>query len=930
MPTLLEKIEADAAKRLSLPAGRQPAQELARYKAYLKVQAHRLKMLHHAGAGGREVSRARAAVLDLLMRYVLEAVRNNLPAEVQRNQPEFALVAIGGYGRGELNPHSDIDIMLLHDGDSVMASHGQAHPFLTALTNPGGLLYTLYDIGLKVGHSTRNAGDCVRIANSDMQSKTSLIEARLIYGSKSLFERMQNVVLAKCVRGHEDAYITARLEDQAARRKKFGDAVCMQEPNIKNGSGGLRDYQNLFWMAYFKHRIRSLTDMEKQGMLTAIEGRQLEAAYDFLLRARNELHYHLNRAGDVLTKAVQPSVAYNLGYTDRSPSRRLEAFMRDYYTHARHINFITRSVEQRLALVPKPRRLPSLRDLIRLRRVRAAPPTLVDGLRFENGQIHAGSPRIFKEQPRRLMRVFLHVQQRGLKLHPDLAHLIRNSLPLVDGEFRRDPHVQETFLEILNQRGNVASILRQMHEVDLLGKYLPEFGGLTCLVQHEFYHQYTADEHTLMCLQKLDDLWFSQTPLLAPYVEVLRQIERPFVLSLAVLLHDVGKASGKPGHSEAGGKLAKRVARRLNLDAHTTHTLKLLIENHVMMAQASQRRDLGDPAEIRKFAKLVETAENLNLLLLHTLADSLGTSDKLWNGFKDALLWSLHRKTLAELQGGTAFLRAEEKARERLAQEVRRILSPAINEEEIQAHFANLPARYFQSHLPQEIAADLSLIHRFLSQLVSDDKNALNPVVAWHPEPDRGGTLVKTCTWDRAGLFSKIAGSFTAAGLNILSAQIYTREDGVILDTFFVTDAESGTLVNKEKREHFETLLTKALTVGVDFHALIKRRKTAQTLYQSLEGERIPTIIHFDTNASETRTVVDLETEDRVGLLYAVSQALSSQGIDIVLAKITTEKGAATDSFYISELDGSPITSPERQRGIEAKLRNAIAGLDHA
>ncbi len=535
MLTLLEKIKASAATRLTLPSGAAPKDELFRYKNFLKVEALRLKILHRAGGGGREICRARSAIIDLLLRHILDGVKSAAPEMGGIAPPVFTLVATGGYGRGELNPHSDIDIMFLHESD--MVSHGKARKDFAALLD--GLLYTLWDLGFKVGHAVRSIDDCVKVANNDMQSKTSLIEARRITGDEVLFDRFLRGLLAKSVRGHESAYIRARLRDQAERRAKFGNSACMLEPNVKNGCGGLRDYQNLLWMAYFKHRSRTLADLEQKQMISAAETKQLENAYDYLLRARNELHYFQNRATDILSRAVQPAVASNLGYHDRSPSRRLEAFMRDFYRHSRNIDLITRTVEQRLALVRPPRRFLSLRNIFGSA---GALDKTIDGCRFVDGEIRPVSSNIFRESPRRLMRVFLHAQQLGLALHPDLAQLIRNSLALVNNSFLRDPHVRETFLEILDQRGNVAGVLRTMHDAGFLGKFIPEFGRLTCLVQHEFYHRYTTDVHTLVCLEKLDEVWNAKVPPFSAYAEIFREVERPFVLYLALLLHDSGKA----------------------------------------------------------------------------------------------------------------------------------------------------------------------------------------------------------------------------------------------------------------------------------------------------------------------------------------------------------------------------------------------------
>lgn len=326
MPTLLEKIETNAANRLSLPPGRKPSEELARYKNFLKIETHRLKILHRAGGGGRDVCQARSAILDVTLRYILIAVQNNLPDADSKKNSALSLVALGGYGRTELNPHSDIDIMFLHDGSLV--SRGEVDPALQALID--GILYTLWDIGFKVGHSVRSIADCVKVANSDMRSKTSLIEARLIAGSDALFQKFQKTVLSKCVAGHEAEYINARLLDQSARRAKFGNSALMQEPNLKNGCGGLRDYQNLIWMTFFKYRTRSLHELQEKEMISESERKQLESAYDFLLRVRNEIHYHLDRPVDVLGKSIQPSIALNLGYRERSASKRIEEFMGDF------------------------------------------------------------------------------------------------------------------------------------------------------------------------------------------------------------------------------------------------------------------------------------------------------------------------------------------------------------------------------------------------------------------------------------------------------------------------------------------------------------------------------------------------------------------------------------------------------------------------
>ncbi len=921
----MKKIEEVARKRLSLPPNAGAAEKLACYKGFLKVETHRLKMHHNRGGEGHLICAGRATVVDVLLEHLWDTARSGMSAQAQKEFPPLALVAIGGYGRAELNPHSDIDFMFLHDGQ---VAANRALPYLSKVID--GVLYPLWDIGLKVGHSVRSIDDCVKVANSDMQSKTSLIESRLVAGDAQLFARFQKTLVAKCVEGFEDKYIAARLQDQAERRAKFGDSACMQEPNIKNGCGGLRDFQNLLWMSFFKYHTRSLHDLQEREFVTAAERKQLEEAYDFLLRARTELHYHVNRPIDSLSKNLQPAVARGMGYLERSPSQRIERFMRVLYTHMRNIFIITRTLEQRMALSPESSSRLSLRHWLPKR---SRTPDPVDGFIFMDGEIRAASKHIFRDSPRRLMRVFLHAQQRRMKLHPDLAQLIRNQISLVDRSFLNDEQVREAFLTILSRRGEVSPILRVMHEVNLLGKYIPEFGQLTCLVQHEFYHQYAADEHTLYCLEQLDRIWETKDELYAQYSPLFQSLVNPGLLYFALLLHDVGKSQKhkKGEHPVVSAQMAMKAAKRLRLEGPAAHTLQVLIENHLLMASVSQRRDLEDPAVIRHFARRIENVETLNLLTLLTFADSQGTSDKLWNGFKDALLWQLHSKTKAFFSGAAEPADLEIKQRESLQAEVRELTAGTYPAEEVEAHFAALPEWYFQTRKANDIVDDLNLVHRFMRQLISEQDRALAPVTSWRDEPERGHNTVKVCTWDRAGLFCKIAGSLSATGLNILSARIFTRADGIALDSFFVNDARTGNLASREQHDEFAELLKRILMgEDMDLPALIARRITVRPAYQAYVGEHMPTQIHFDNEVFDSRTLIEIQTEDRLGLLYAISQTFTELSLDISGARIVTERGAAIDSFYLSELDGGKVESPERRKLIERGLRQAIQRLGTA
>ncbi len=915
MPSLLEKAEASAKKILRLKKKPSGSVELPKYRNFLKVESHRLKIEHRAGGEGLAIARARAKILDLVVETLYREILSIQPKPAT-DKSRLSVVAYGGYGRGELNPCSDLDVMILHDQNDLRRS--KRHEWLVEFCQS--FFLSLTDIKLKILPVTRSIPDCVKIANEDVQSKTALIETRLIAGDEELFAKMKKTLITKCVNKHERAYITERLNDQRVRREKHGDSPYLQEPNIKNGCGGLRDYQNLLWMAFFKERCESIEDLLEAKIIDQAEYKQLTTAYDYLLRVRNEMHYLTNRPEEVLRRSIQPRVAYYLGFKETSPSKRLEAFMHEVYTHLRNIYLLSRTLEQRMALFPSNGRLQKFSGLLKRQK-----PIVVDGFEISNGQIRLANPRAFKEQPRRLMRAFLQAQQRGLSLHPDFAYAIRSQLNLVDRAFVKDKNVQETFVEILKQKGNVARTLRAMHEVGLLGKFIPEFGRLTGKVQHEFYHVYTADEHTIVCIEQLDRIWDAKDAPYSKYTRIFERLDRAYLLYLALIVHDTGKSDDKRNnHSDDGAKIALKVGRRLGLDKKDIRTLAFLVQEHLTMATVSQRRDLDDRSVILSHAHLCKEAEHVDLLTLLTFSDSMGTSKDMWNGFKDGLLRSLHYQTYEALSSETTHRIAQSKLRGYLRRKVEPTLPPAIAQDEIDAHFEHLPDRYFRTNKPEQISADLERIHRFMSRQTRLSEQSLDPIVTWHQERNRGYTEFQAVTWDYPRVFAKLSGALAASGINILSANIFSRTDGIILDTFSLVDAVGGGLVGKDRREAFHKNVAKILMNEVDLDRLVGKAPKAAPLYQSLEDERIETKIEFDNHTSEGRTIIDIDTEDRLGLLYVIATTLAELDLDLSVAKISTERGAAIDSFYVKEAAGGKIIHKERQRIVRKKLAAAI------
>ncbi len=905
-----EKVLAHAERQLRSQGALNAADLLALYKKFLKIENHCLLLKHQAGGGGREICAQRAILVDIILRHLLEAALEIVPTRGQA--PRLALVAIGGYGRGELNPFSDVDIMFLHADKPARLDER-----LDAIVQK--ILYMLWDMGFKVGHSTRSVSGAMQQANEDMQSKTALLEARLIVGDAPLFAQFRSAFVEKCVKGHADEYIAARITDQAERHAKHGHTISMQEPNIKNGCGGLRDYQNLLWISFFKEGVQSTAGLVEKKLINEIERRQLDRAYDFLLRIRTELHYLNKRSTDIILMNQQVQIANKLNYPQKNILRRSEAFMRDYYQNARSIYAMTELLSERLSIPPP---VSTSGGMLRFWRKPKTPKSeAFDGFVSRDGRLYAESSAIFNQEPVRMMRLFQHLQQRNLRISPDLAQLVRRRLHLVDRTFQYSKAARETFLAICSRKGEVGRILRVMHQVDFLGRYIPEFGLLTCLVQHEFFHRYAADEHTLVCIEKLDDVIHSTNPRLRAYRELFQKLEDPCVLYLALLLHDTGKASNAKLHAEASALFAQKVSRRLQLTPEQRKALVLLVDHHITLSMTAQRRNLDDSATTAEFASLIRNQRNLDALMLLTLADGQGTGDEKWSDWKESLVWQLHRNTSRYLADGEAFYRERATEREALLEAVRKKISSDFHDE-IDAHFEYMPERYFQTYTAPEIIGHIRLFRSFLAARFEDGSKALSPTMKWVAHPHRGHSEFWFCGWDRQELLARIAGSLAIARLNILSADVFTRADSLVLDIFRVCNTKFEAVTDEKDMALVEKRLHQALEdEHYDFAPLLAKllKKSGSHLVQELD---FPTRIAIENDAHPVYTLVDIQTPDRLGLLSSLLTAFSQTGVHIALSRIATEKGAAIDTFYVSDAQGRKL----RDAATIASLQKALQG----
>ena len=605
--THLKKVRAHAAKEL-IPLrkkARTKKQLLASYKRFIKIENHRIKLAHKAGGGGLEIAGQRSQLIDLVLNDLFDATGEERFASTLKKQGEYpiAIVATGGYGRGALNPGSDIDLLFLLP-DRTKKIPDEVAEFIEQI------LLMLYDVGFKVGHAVRTSRETIQFANKDHQTRTALLDARFVAGNQELHDSFYKAFVKHCVEGHQKAYLAARAGDIRTRYKKYKRTVYLQEPNVKESCGGLRDYHNIAWVLFMKTQSKKLNDLVKLRALTGSAVKEAKTAHEFLMKVRNSMHYNQRRPNDKLTLRLQGVVAKDLGYPERTILRRIEAFMRDYYIHTRNLYNYCTTVMQIFELEVEEEEKSSSK-LVGFLTQRQKKVEHFDGFSSKgDGLLYSDRDSIFGEEPHRMMRTFLHLQKRHLKLSPKLRKLYKTHYSLIDRNFQFSKSNRETFEEILQHPGDVARVLRSMHRVGFLGRYLPEFGALDCLVQHEFFHQYTADEHTLRCIEELDALAGSDDPKTEFFQNLLRHTEDPFILYLALILHDTGRAGNVRHHADASTLLAAKVCNRLQIRGNRRRRLLFLVDHHLTFWKTATSKNIDDPNIVAEFASDLQSIAN--------------------------------------------------------------------------------------------------------------------------------------------------------------------------------------------------------------------------------------------------------------------------------------------------------------------------------
>jgi [protein-PII] uridylyltransferase len=847
---------------------------------------------------GPEVVRENCFLIDQLVRILHDfAADHEYPAGGATTGQVMSIVAVGGYGRGELAPHSDIDLLFLLPYKRT----SRAEQIVEYM------LYILWDLGLKVGHSTRSIDDCIRQSKADMTIRTALLESRWVWGDQPLVAELKRRYRAEVVTGSAVYFVEAKLAERDERHAKLGEARYVLEPNIKEGKGGLRDLHTLYWIAKYLYPITDVRELVNLGALSQDAANRFAKAQAFLWAVRCHLHFLTGRMEDRLTFDVQPQIASRMGYTDHGGTLGVERFMKHYFLIAKDVGDLTRIFCALLEQEHK--RKPKLRFPAILRAKR------VDGFRLEGNRLDLSDPQELERDPVKMIRLFYTALTLELDVHPRALSVVTQNLKRIDNKVRNDPEANRLFVEMLCSRKDPEVALRHMNEAGVLGRFIPDFGRVVAQMQYDMYHVYTVDEHTIQAvgiLHKLEQgLYVEDTP--TP-TEVVRTIQSRRALYLAVFLHDIAK--GRSGdHSVIGADIALKLGPRLGLTDEETETASWLIRHHLLMTRTAFKRDVDDPKTIADFVAIVQSPERLKLLLALTVADVRAVGPNVWNNWKAGLLAELYHRSMDMMSGGIGVEGRETRVAQAQAA-LREQLAGSWAPEEIEAHLVRGYPSYWVSFDPAA--------HLRHARLIREAEVSKAPLtIDWRSDERHGVTEVTIYTGDHAGLFAQIAGAMALSGASIVDAKIITMTNGMALDTFVIQDTDGAAFDSPSRLAKLTTNIEQALSGRLRLdRELAKRRSASQSRTRVF---RVPPRVLVNNTASATHTVVEVNGRDRVGLLYDVTSAITRLSLQISSAHISTYGERVVDVFYVKNVFGLKIEHERKIKEIREQLAAALA-----
>ncbi len=881
----------------AVPAGTKPREIRAiavRHMAEARASAMAALALAFAERPreARPLVTAISQVTDALVTTAFAIARKLHPLANPTGQERIALLAVGGYGRAEMAPFSDVDLLFL--------TPWKITPWAESVIES--LLYMLWDLKLKVGHSSRTVKDCIRLAREDITIRTALLEHRFIVGDEALAGELAEKLWTELFRNTGPEFIEAKLAERAERHRRQGGQRYVLEPNVKEGKGGLRDLQTLYWIGKYLNRVPKAAGLVDAGLFSREEYETFARAEDFLWAVRCHLHFQTGRATDILSFDLQPEVAARMGYADTRGRRDVEYFMQDYFRQATRVGELTRIFLTELEARHAKREASLLGFFKRGKRVKS-------GYRLVQGRIDLRDPQDFLKDKLNLLRVFEEALRTGYLLHPNVMRLVAANLHLIDDGMRDAPEAKRIFLDLLLKHGNPERSLRRMNELGVLAAFIPEFEPIVAMMQFNVYHHYTVDEHIIQCISCLAQIERGELVEDLPLSSsILKEGVNRRVLYVALLLHDIGK--GRPeDHSILGAQIARKVAPRLGLNEEEAETVEWLVRWHLLMSDMAQKRDIGDPRTVRDFAKAVKTRKRLDLLTVLTVCDIRGVGPGTWNNWKAQLLRTLYKSTTEALEDGLESLNREN--REDEAKAALRAQLAAWDAKDLRHETERHYAPYWQG-LPAETHA---VFAELLRGLGNDEIR-----IDLHPDEARDATRAAFALADHPGIFSRLAGALALVGANVRDARTYTTKDGYATPVFWIQDAE-GKPYEASRLPRLRQIIEKTLKGEVIARDALKDRDKVKKREREF---RFPTHITFDNDGSDIYTIIEVDTRDRPGLLYDLTRTLANNNISIVSAVIATYGAQVVDSFYVKDMFGLKLHQKGRQESLERKLRQAI------
>ncbi len=846
---------------------------------------------------GNDAASAQAFLTDQILRLAYDFTTQRLhrlgnPTASER----LTLLAVGGYGRGEMAPFSDVDIAFL----TPWKQTGWTEQVIESM------LYTLWDLGLKVGHSSRSLDEMIRMAKGDLTIRTALLEARYVWGDQPLYDEASARFQAEVVAGTARAFVTEKLAERDARHKRMGDSRYVVEPNLKEGKGGLRDLHTLFWIGKYVHRVQTVAELVDKGLLTEPELRQFQKAENFLWAVRCHLHSVTNRPEDRLTFDVQPEIARRMRYADRPGRSAVERFMQHYFLMAKHVGDLTGVFLAHLddSMAAKGRRF-TLAGFMRS-------PRKLSGFVLDRGRLALPSDGWFQADPVRLVEIFALADEHGLEIHPQAMRAANRDAKLIDAKVRGSVRANALFMAVLTSPRDPETVLRWMNEATVFGRFVPDFGRVVAQMQFDMYHHYTVDEHSIRAIGLLARIERGDLKADHPLATVIvNQLVSRRVLYMSVLLHDIAKGRGGD-HSVLGAEVALKLCPRFGFTPAETETVAWLVRWHLLMSATAFKRDLSDYKTIMDFVEAVQSPERLRLLLALTVVDIRAVGPGVWNGWKRQLLGDLYESAEEVLRlGHKQSGRSEKIAAKQEA------LAAALDWDA--ARFEAYRKRFPESYW---IAEPDDILLRNAHNVADAGDKAL--AVSAEVYPARGATLITVHTADHPGLFYRLAGSIHLAGASIIDARIHTTRDGMALDNFLVQDPFGRPFDEDARLKRLATGIEDALANRARLDDRLAARPLSRTRADAFAIQ--PNVL-IDNKASNRYTVIEVNARDRPALLNALAYALFQSKVTISSAHIATYGERAVDVFYVTDLIGGKVDGTVRLKALEKRLLEAATGV---